>query len=289
MTTDEQVIEMNFNSSSSASTTTNKNNTETTTNTNTTTNTSTATANNKYVYGILYDKFDDPNEATKFVEDFLRPVAKSAQVTHDKKDNIYLLWVLEEDATKIQTLIQAALDNGKYIYINDGSDVMFRPGMKYNQLNHQRIQLMNYRCYLDKNDVKKFKKLIRPIFLNKKYWITEDGMEFAQIMKDAFERLNNGNGIITSSTKEMQEKEPEYKINTKLIRDWVDKGLIYAQYESLKFKRQDYKYEFEKTKDINHDTKLLDAIKSVEAKILDMRRQYKSKLIEGKRAKRIGD
>lgn len=275
-TSSEQVIEMNFNSSTPTTTSTQA----------TDTSTPTTTQINKYVYAILYEKYGDPNDAKRFVEEFLKPVAKSAEVTHDKKDNIYLLWVLEEDSKKIQKLIQTVLDNGKYIYINDGSDVMIRPGMKYNQLTHQKIQLMNYRCYLDKNDVKKFKKLIRPIFLNKKYWITEDGQEFAQIMKDAFERINNSS---TPAAKEMQEKEPEYKIDTQMIRNWVDKGLIYAQYESLKFKRQDYKYEFEKTKDINYNTKLLDAIQSVEDKILEMRRLHKNKLIEYKKTQKLND
>jgi hypothetical protein len=224
----------------------------------------------------------DSEDAAQFVKDFLKPVASTAEVTYDKKDNIYLLWVLESDAGKIPQLVQTALDNGKYIYINDGSDVMFRPGMKYNQLNHQRIQLMNYRCYLDKNDVKKFKKLIRPIFLNKKYWITEDGQEFAQIMKDAFVRTGE-----TVKGDETQEKAVEYKIDHQMIRKWVDKGLIYAQYESLKFKRQDYKREFEKTKDVNYNTKLLESIKSIEEKILDMRRMYKRKLMEAKNQQKL--
>ena len=239
----------------------------------------------KYVYALLYERDLDPEDAKKFVEKYLKPLAETADVTYLKKEKQFLLGVLHQDAGKIQALVQAVIDNGKYIYINDGSDVIFRPGMKYNQINHQRIQLMNYRCYLDKNDVKKFKTLVRPIFLTKQYWITEDGKEFSQIMKDAFQRLDSKSSPTSFpiSNATPNTKAVEYQVDHQMVRRWIDQRLIHAQYESLKFKRQDLKLEFEKKEDVDYDPQLLKAIKDIEGKIKEIRHIYGKRLKEIKR------
>ena len=232
--------------------------------------------NFNYVYALLYEGNITFEEARVFVEKHLQPIAESARVTYLPKEKQYLLWVQDKEADKIQDLIQAVLDNDKYIYVNDGSDVIFRPGMTYNQLNHQRIQLMNYRCFLDRNDAKKFKNRVRPIFLNKQYWITEDGKEFAQTIKDAITRAENI-GQEKSGTK------VEYHIDYMMIRKWIEKGLVYAQYESLKYKRQDY------NRISNKNDQVLEAIKKIDKDLREMRKIYKYRLREWKKRIQIED
>jgi len=265
----EQVIEMSFNTKSSIS---QKDNLEPLPNETHSSNETDDLENtaSKYIYALLYDNNLTVPEAKEFVKTHLQPIASTASVTHLKKENQFFLWVWHTDGDKIQKLIQAVINNGKYIYINDGSDVIFRPGMRYNQINHQRMQLMNYRCYLDRNDPKKFKMLVRPIYFNKQYWIIEDGKKFAEMMKDAFTRKNT----TSTPSPNSQGKQTEYEIDHTLIRRWVDKGLVHAQYESLKFKRQDLKAEFEKTKELDYNPKLLKAIKDIEGEIKEMRSIY---------------
>ena len=176
------------------------------------------------------------------------------------------------------------IDNGKYIYINDGSEVVFRPGMKYNQINHQRMQLMNYRCYLNKNDPRKFISLVRPIFLNKNYWIIKDGKDLA---------VNIKNGLHgTAEKKPVPENEMESKMRPSKstfnfkesgIQKWVEDGLFHAQYESLKLKKQDLQAEFDKKKNIDFDQKLLDVLKDINSEIKNMERIYGKKIKEIKK------
>ena len=110
-----------------------------------------------YVYGLLMERNLTKKKAEKFVEEHLQKIAPSAHLTHVAKENQFLLWVQDKDSQFIKDLIQKCVDEDKFVYVNDGSDVIVRPGMTYNQLNHQRIQLMNYRCYLDRNDPKTFR------------------------------------------------------------------------------------------------------------------------------------
>lgn len=224
-----------------------------------------------YVYGLLMERNLTKKKADKFVKEHLQKIAPSAHLTHVAKENQFLLWVQDKDSKYIKDLIQKCVDEDKFVYVNDGSDVIVRPGMTYNQLTHQRIQLMNYRCYLDRNDPKTFKMRVRPIFLNKQYWIIEDGKDFAQVMKDAFTRLENKDG----NQKSMAEKKVEYQIDHMMIRKWVDRGLVYAQYQSLKYKKQDLE-KMDKTKPT------LEAISNLNRDMKEMRKIYKYRLKEWK-------
>ena len=82
--------------------------------------------NFNYVYALLYENMK-AEDAQKFVTDHLEPIAKSARVTHLPKENQLLLWVQDTESDKIKDLIQKILDEGKYVYVNDGSDVIFIP------------------------------------------------------------------------------------------------------------------------------------------------------------------
>jgi hypothetical protein len=226
-----------------------------------------------YVFAVISGNNINLEIAHKLVETHLIKIAPSTKVSYLSKENQLLLLVKQEDSKWIKDLIQKVLDQGYYAYINDGSDVIFRPGMKYNQLNHQRIQLMNYRCYLDRNDPKIFKMKVRPIFLNKNYWITEDGKEFCKIMKDAFTRIDN-----KDQTKEKNRdsgKKVEYQIDHLMIRKWIDKGLVYAQYQSLKYKKQDFELQGLDKKNVN--------LNKIEKDLREMRHIYKYKLNEWKK------
>lgn len=174
----------------------------------------------------------------------------------------YLLQLTKDDVDKIKVIIQEILDMGYCLYINDGSDVIFRPGMIFNIINHQRMQLINYRFFLRKNDARMLKRNIRQLFLNKNYWKVEDGKDFSQMMQDAF-------------TQGMDKGKKTIIVNQNMINKWINLRWEEAEYESLHISWKDYKRDFSKVNNDKDKREIRKIIQQTEKQLHELKEKNK--------------
>lgn len=185
-----------------------------------------------YNFAVLYENEIDKDVVDNIIVDVKR-IAGECVLKATLVNKHYLFQLGKDDVEMMTVVIQTILDLGYCLYINDGSDVIFRPGMTFNRVTHQRLQLMNYRCFLKQNDVRLLKGNVRTLFLNRAYWLIEDGQQFAEMMKSSFSRG-------------MKQGKPCVIVNENLVRKWVDARWTSAEYDSLHLSLKDYRRELAK-------------------------------------------
>lgn len=94
------------------------------------------------------------------------------------------LSVDKKEENNVPIIIQTLLDKGNRIFINDGTEVTFEPGMTYNQINKEKLLLKSFNWIFDRYDgnnnqvASMIASLGMDRFLNKEFWTIEEGKEW---------------------------------------------------------------------------------------------------------------